>query len=100
MSKSGSATISVNPNRYNIEEEAVISDNLNNSNDINNKDKNRESTINVNPWNKQRHGKTTFSDNPRHTSKANANNWEEDDDYNLSSTDNDAEIEDLKLSKI
>ena len=100
MSKSGSATISVNPNRYNIEEEAVISDNLNNSNDINNKDKNRESTINVNPRNKQRHGKTTFSDNPRHTSKANANNWEEDDDENLSSTDNDAEIEDLKLSKI
>ena len=92
MSKLGSAAISVDPTKCNIEEKAVISDNPKNCNDINNKDKNRASTISLNPRNKQKHGKPTISDNPRNTSKANANNREVDDDDNLSSTDDDAEI--------
>ena len=74
MSNSGSATISIKPNKYNIEGEAIISDNPNNSDNINNKDKNRKSTISVTPRNKQKQGKAIINNNPRHTSKANAVN--------------------------
>lgn len=79
MSKSESATISVNPTKSSIEGEALISDNPNNSNDIN-KNKNRKPTISANPNNKQKHGKGFTSDNPKHTSKVNVNNREVDDD--------------------
>ena len=79
MSKSESATIGVNPTKSSIEGEALISDNPNNSNDIN-KNKNRKPTISANPNNKQKHGKGFTSDNPKHTSKVNVNNREVDDD--------------------
>ena len=99
MSKPGSATISINPNKYNIEGEAIISNNSSNSNSINRKDKNRESTISINPRKKQKQGKVTISNKPRHTSKANANNQKVDDDDNLSSTDDDTEIHHLRYKK-
>ena len=65
---------SVNPNKYKIQ--AIISNNPDNSNNINNKDTNGESTISVNFWDKQKHGKATTSDNPKHGSKVNVNNSE------------------------
>ena len=92
MSKSGSVTISINPNKYDTEGEAIINDNPNKSDNIINKDKNRESTISANPRNKQKQGQATISDNLRYTSEVNAINQDVDDDENLSSTDDDAEI--------
>ena len=65
---------SANPNKYKIQ--AIISNNPNNSNNINNKDTNGESTISVNFLDKQKHGKATTTDNPKHGSKANVNNSE------------------------
>ena len=48
------------------------------------------------PRNKLKQRKANISNNPRHNSKANAINQEVDDDGNLSSTDDDAEIHHLK----
>ena len=67
LSKSGSVTISINPNKYNIEGEAIISNNPNNSELIF-----RIKTGNLqNLKNKLKLGKATIGNNPRHTSKAN-----------------------------
>ena len=95
------ATITINPNKCNIEEDAKISNNRNNTDNINNinKDKNRESTISFNPRNKHKQRKATISDNPRHTSNANAINQEVDDDDNLTSADDDTEIHHLRSKR-
>lgn len=67
LSKSGSVTISINPNKYNIEGEAIISNNPNNSELIF-----RIKTGNLqNLRNTLKLGKATNGNNPRHTSKAN-----------------------------
>ena len=80
ITKSWSTTVSIYPNKYNIEGEAIISDNPNNSN-------------------KQKQEKATISDNRRHSSKANAINREVDDDDNLSSTEDDADIHHLRSKR-
>lgn len=74
MNESGLATINIKSNKLNREGEPIISDILNNYDNVNNDDNNRESTIRFHPRNKLKQGKTTISDNARHIVKAYAIN--------------------------
>lgn len=70
LSKSGSVTISINPNKYNIEGEAIISNNPNNSELIFRIFRIKTGNL-QNLRNTLKLGKATNGNNPRHTSKAN-----------------------------